>query len=83
MAAELGLKLTQLTGGRYEAIAAQTRLTTLLPEYATQIAKSHARQSHQYRITCQPPGGAKPQRVTAATLRPNLSAALTFDGRIP
>jgi len=80
---EVGLKLTQLTGGRYEAIAAQTRLTTLLPEYATQIAKSHARQSHQYRITCQPPNGAKPQRVTAATLRPNLSAALTFDGRIP
>ena len=28
---EVGLKLTQLTGGRYEAIAAQTRLTTLLP----------------------------------------------------
>ena len=80
---EVGLKLTQLTGGRYEAIAAQTRLTTLLPEYATQIAKSHARQSHQYRITCQPPNGAKPQRVTAATMRPNLSAALTFDGRIP
>jgi hypothetical protein len=68
---EVGLKLTQLTGGRYEAIAAQTRLTTLLPEYANQIAKSHARQSHQYRITCQPPNGAKPQRVTAATMRAN------------
>jgi hypothetical protein len=80
---EVGLRLTQLTGGRYEAIAAQTRLTTLLPEFARQIAKSHARQSHQYRITCQPPAGAKPQRVTASTLRPNLSAALTFDGRIP
>ncbi len=31
---EVGLKLTQLTGGRYEAIAAQTRLTSLLPEFA-------------------------------------------------
>jgi hypothetical protein len=80
---EVGLRLTQLTGGRYEAIAAQTRLTTLLPEFARQIAKSHVRQSHQYRITCQPPAGAKPQRVTASTLRANLSAALTFDGRIP
>jgi len=80
---EVGLRLTQLTGGRYEAIAAQTRLTTLLPAFARQIAKSHARQSHQYRITCQPPAGAKPQRVTASTLRPNLSAALTIDGRIP
>jgi hypothetical protein len=80
---EVGLRLTQLTGGRYEAIAAQTRLTTLLPEFAKQIAKSHARQSHQYRITCQPPAGARPQRVTASTMRPNLSAALTSDGRIP
>ena len=80
---EVGLRLTQLTGGRYEAIAAQTRLTTLLPEFATQIAKSHARQSHQYRITCQPPAGAKGERVTAATNRSNLSAALTLDGRVP
>jgi hypothetical protein len=80
---EVGIKLTQLTSGRYEAIAAQTRLTTLLPEYALQIGKSHVRQSHQYRITCQPPGGAKPQRITAATMRSNISAALTFDGRIP
>jgi hypothetical protein len=80
---EIGLRLTQLTGGRYEAIAAQTRLGTLLPEYAAQIARSHARQSHQYRITCQPPAGAKPQRVTASTMRANLTAALTFDGRVP
>jgi hypothetical protein len=80
---EVGLKLTQLTGGRYEAIAAQTRLTTLLAEYATQIAKSQVRQSHQYRITCQPKSGARPQRVTAATMRQNVTAALTFDGRVP
>lgn len=80
---EVGLKLTQLTGGRYEAIAAQTRLTTLLPEFATQIAKSQVRQSHQFRITCQPPAGSKPQRITAATKRDGISAALTFDGRVP
>ena len=80
---EVGLKLTQLTGGRYEAIAAQTRLSTLLPEFATQIAKSQVRQSNQYRITCQPPAGAKPQRITAATKRDGISAALTLDGRVP
>jgi hypothetical protein len=80
---EVGLKLTQLTGGRYEAIAAQTRLTTLLPEFATQIAMSQMRQSHQFRITCQPAAGSKPQRITAATRRDGISAALTFDGRIP
>ena len=80
---EVGLKLTQLTGGRYEAIAAQTRLTSLLPEFATQITRSQVRQSNQYRITCQPPAGSKPQRITAATRRDGISAALTFDGRVP
>jgi len=80
---EVGLKLTQLTGGRYEAIAAQTRLTSLLPEFATQIANSQVRQANQYRITCQPPAGSKPQRITAATRRDGISAALTFDGRVP
>lgn len=80
---EVGLKLTQLTGGRYEAIAAQTRLTTLLPEFAEQIVRSQARQANQVRITCQPPAGSKPQRITAATRRDGISAALTFDGRIP
>ena len=80
---EVGLQLTKLSGGRYEAIAAQTRLTTLLTEYAKQIGKSHERQSHQYRITCQPPAGAKAQNVRATTNRSNMSAALTFDGRVP
>jgi hypothetical protein len=80
---EVGLKLTQMTGGRYEAIAAQTRLATLLPEYAAQIAKSQVRQANQYRITCQPPTGTRPQRITAATRRNGISAALTFDGRVP
>jgi hypothetical protein len=80
---EVGLRLTQLTGGRYEAIAAQTRLTTLLPEFATQIVRSQTRQANQYRITCQPAAGSKPQRITAATRRDGISAALTFDGRVP
>ena len=81
---EVGLRLTQMTGGRYEAIAAQTRLTSLLSEYAKQIAKSHARQSHQYRITCQPAKGSKPAApINASTTRSGLSAALTLDGRVP
>src|SRR3954462_15693438 len=30
---EVGLRLTQMTGGRYESINSETRLSTLLPEY--------------------------------------------------
>src|SRR5262245_19705824 len=80
---EVGLRVTQMTGGRYEAINTETRLSTLLPEYAKQIVKSHDRQSHQYRITCQPPAKSAPKQITASTLRPGLSAALTLDGRVP
>ena len=80
---EVGLRLTQGTGGHYEAINSETRLSTLLPEYGKQIARSHERQSHQYRITCQPAGGGTPKQIMANTTRSGLSAALTIDGRIP
>jgi hypothetical protein len=80
---EVGIRLTQGTGGRYEAINAETRLSTLLPEFAKQIARSHTRQSHQYRITCLPTSVGPPKQVTANTSRTGLSAALTVDGRIP
>ena len=80
---EVGLRLTQMTGGRYESINSETRLSTLLPEYGKQIAKSHQRMSHQYRITCQPSGGGAPKQITANTTRAGMSGALTFDGRIP
>ena len=80
---EVGLRLTQMTGGRYESINSETRLSTLLPEYGRQIARSHQRQSHQFRITCQPSGAGTPKQIAANTNRANLSAALTLDGRIP
>ena len=80
---EVGIRVTQMTGGRYEAINTETRLSTLLPEYAKQIVKSHQRMSHQYRITCQPPEKSAPKQITASTLRPGMSAALTLDGRVP
>jgi len=80
---EVGIRVTKMTGGRYEAINTETRLSTLLPEYAKQIVKSHERQSHQYRITCQPPSKSAPQQISASTLRPGMSAALTLDGRVP
>jgi len=80
---EIGLRITQMTGGRYEAINTETRLSTLLPEYAKQIVKSHERQSHQYRITCQPPAKSAPKQISASTLRAGMSAALTLDGRVP
>ena len=80
---EIGIQLTKMTGGRYEGINSETRLSTLLPEYGRQIATSHQRQSHQFRITCQPAGRGAPKDISVNLTRSNVSAALTLDGRIP
>lgn len=91
---EVGIQLARMTGGRYEAIAASTRLATLLPELAEQIAQSHLRQSRQYRITYDASTTIKPNserpvgvhdlpQISARTTRPGVSGILTYDGHIP
>jgi hypothetical protein len=54
----VGKSVADFTGGRYEAIAAATRIPALLGEYAQMIAEAHAFQSHQYMVTVQRPAGA-------------------------
>lgn len=82
---QVGISVTQYTKGRYENINAATRIATLLPELGAQVAKSHERQSHQFRITAQRPAGSSGQvgKVSMGA-RSNLSVTtLSFDGRIP
>jgi hypothetical protein len=78
----LGRRLTMLTGGRFEGFDNETPYARLLPEYGKQIARSHLRQSHQYRVTCQP-SVATPSEIVANVARPNVTATLTLDGRMP
>jgi hypothetical protein len=82
---EVGLAVTKLSGGRYENIAAATRLVTLLPEFAKQIGVSQLRQTHEYRITYQRDSKQPPQRISAALskLRIGLQAQLSIDGHMP
>ena len=82
---EVGLAVTKLSGGRYENIAAATRLVTLLPEFAKQIGQSHLRQTHEYRITYQRDSKQPPQRISASLskLRIGLQAQLSIDGHMP
>ena len=80
----IGIAVSKQTGGRYEAIAASTRLATLLPEIGTQVAKSHARQSHQFRITFQRPNGASGALgEIGMSSRPGTTPTLTINGRLP
>lgn len=82
---EVGLAVTKLSGGRYENIAAATRLVTLLPEFAAQIAQSNLRQTHEYRITYQRDSKEPPQRISASLsrLRIGLQPQLSVDGHMP
>jgi hypothetical protein len=55
---EVGMNIAKMTNGRYESIAAVSRIATLLPEIGGQIAaKAGAAQSRQFRITAERPGG--------------------------
>jgi hypothetical protein len=81
----LGKFLADDTGGRYEAIAATTRVMTLMPEIGELVAKAHIRQNQQYRITAERPSGTSgPLGVMAmAITRPGVSGSASLDGRAP
>jgi hypothetical protein len=84
LATQIALAATKQTGGRYESIAAATRLATLLPEIGAQVARSHARQSAQYRVTFERPAG-KSGNIGQIGLaaRSGVTVNLTLDGRLP
>ncbi len=82
---EVGLAVTKLSGGRYENIAAATRLVTLLPELAQQIGITRLRQMHEYRVTYRRDSKQPPQRISASLsrLRIGVQAQLSVDGHMP
>jgi hypothetical protein len=81
----VGIAMTQMTGGRYEAIAAPSRLATLLPEIGQQVAKSQQKQSHQFRLTVERPSGAKgdPGEIGFGVRTGLRAEGLSRDGRLP
>lgn len=81
---QVGTAVTKQSGGRYEAIAAPSRIATLLPEIGRQIAASNSRQSHQYRITYERPAGKSgPVGQIEMGVPAGLQATLSIDGHLP
>ena len=81
---QLGIALAKATRGRYENISVPSRLATLLPEIAEQIARSHLLQSQQYRITFERPAGVSGPLGRIGVLGPGrLELALSVDGHMP
>jgi hypothetical protein len=66
---EVGMRIAQATNGRYESIAAVSRIATLLPEIGQQVAKSSQGASKQFRITAERPGGNsnEPAKISMGT----------------
>jgi len=77
--------LSQMTGGRYEAIAAIERLESLLPEIGAQIATSYQNQQGQIRVTYTRPRGVDPpqQGFSSTVSRSGVGALLSLDGHMP
>ena len=82
---QVGMAVTQATRGRYESIAAASRLATLLPEIGKQVAASVQKQSHQFRLTVERPAGAKGDvgQVGAGARSGLVVQGLSMDGRLP
>lgn len=82
---QIGKLLTDGTGGRYEALAAGSRISTLLPEYGEMVAEAHRFQSQQYLVTAERPSGASgPMGELSLRLnRPGLTFAATPGGLMP
>jgi hypothetical protein len=82
---QIGKTLADRTGGRYEAIAAPTRIASLLPEYGQLIAAAHAFQRQQYLVTASRPAGLTgPSGVLAVVpVRPGVTFTATAQGLKP
>lgn len=80
----VGKAAVDITGGVYEAIAAQNRVAPLLTELGDRIGGVARRQSRQYRVTIDRPGsGPQVGQMAIGTTRPGLTAVASMDGRLP
>jgi hypothetical protein len=81
---DVGVRVAEMTGGRFEAIAAPNRIATLLPEIGALVAKAHQSQTRQFKITAQRPPGRSGEigRVSMGARGGLGVVSLSFDGRV-
>jgi hypothetical protein len=80
----VGIAVTQMTGGRFESIAAPSRLATLMPELGTQIAASARKQGSQLRVTAERANASAPVTGVSVASKGALKVTgVSFDGRHP
>lgn len=81
----VGKSIADLTGGRYEAIAAPTAVSSLLSEFAETIGEAHNFQSRQFRVTVQRPSGVPNElgQILVGATRPGVRLTVTAQGLKP
>jgi len=83
---QVGVRVSEVTHGTYESLAASTAFITTLPKLGQNIARKHTRVSHQYRLTYAPPDGASDQpsiRVAVSDRYSGVDLFPTLDGNLP
>ena len=81
---QIGLSVTQFTGGKFENINSAQRIQSLLSEWGKEVATMVERQSHQFRVTADRPAGASGDigKISMGAKSPLVLSGLSFDGRI-
>jgi hypothetical protein len=79
----IAMPIVKATNGRYQALAASSRLATLLPEWGRDLAVLHDRQINQVRVTVERARGGELQNPRIELARPGLDGIVTIDGHLP
>jgi len=81
---QIGISVTQYTGGKFENINSPTRIAGLLTEFGKEVATMVERQSHQFRVTADRPAGASGDigKISMGAKSPLVLSGLSMDGRI-
>jgi hypothetical protein len=81
----IGKSIADMTGGRYEAIAAPTAVSSFLSEFAETIGEAHNYQSRQFRVTVQRPAGVTNElgQILVGATRPGVRLTVTAHGLKP
>ena len=79
----IGIPVVKATNGRYESLAASSRLATLLPEWGKDLAALHRRQTNQVRVTVERAQAGDLQNPRIELARTGLNGQVTIDGFLP
>jgi hypothetical protein len=79
----IGIPVVKATNGRYESLAASSRLATLMPEWGKDLAALHQRQTNQVRVTVERAQAGDLQNPRIELARTGLNGQVTIDGFLP